>query len=139
MESINRLSQMVGYSVSDSRGHFYLMWDRCQFGSRLAGSISNGPLFSYGPLSCKAVKIGRSAFEAMHMGWDRFYKYKTENEISNKELVEYSATIKGPARIAQICSSMGIDYPLPALLVPSSCHYSWPKLLIYLDSVLMQS
>lgn len=127
MESINRLSQMVGYSVSDSRGHFTSCGTVANLEAVWRARYRMDHFLAMALCLAKRSKLDGRLFEAMHMGWDRFYKYKTENEISNKELVEYSATIKGPARIAQICSSMGIDYPLPALLVPSSCHYSWPK------------
>ncbi|MCB9061291.1 MAG: decarboxylase [Halobacteriovoraceae bacterium] len=127
IEAINLLCKMVGYEVKQSRGHFTSCGTLANFEAVWRARYRMDHFLSMALCLAKKSLLEKNLFEYMHMGWDEFYRIQNHYQISIEELMKYSATVKGPAEIARICSQLNLNYPLPALLVPSNCHYSWPK------------
>ncbi len=135
-EAYKDLSQMLGYNPKTSLGHFTSGGTVANFEALVRAKTRLNEWLKLATY-CKEKNFSgitiSSLWDAAHLGWEKFDLIKTNSKFNEDDYEEWKKIncINNYDWMTKVSNCFQTKYRGPVLILPSSCHYSWPKAVNY--------
>jgi glutamate/tyrosine decarboxylase-like PLP-dependent enzyme len=127
-EAVAGLLTMVGYDPRRGRGHFTSGGTLANFEALWRARYRLDHWLALGAFVAEKSGTPASAFEAGHIGWERFRRGLARSRATDGQLRERSFVANSPWEACLRYERVfGTRFEGPVVLVPGNKHYSWLK------------
>jgi glutamate/tyrosine decarboxylase-like PLP-dependent enzyme len=126
-EAIQDLSRMAGYHPQKSMGHFTSGGTVANFEGIVRAKARLNQWLELATFAKETQRFDGTLMEAAHLGWEKFDQIRATCDLEQFAQWRHQYCRNNFVWMKKVSEVFQCEYSGPVILLPASCHYSWPK------------